>query len=190
MNRLTFRSLIAALGLIVLLSLPSVASADGVTVKWTFSGVSFDDGGMASGSFDYNALNNVYSAINITTTAGSAITGTTTYTSLSGTFQSNSFGLILGVASGDTTNTPLLFLMFGSPFLTDAGTPVSLTGVGEGTCGSNCMVDNTLLRSITGGELSGTPISIPVPEPSAVLLLGLGLVALMAGAAIYKVSLA
>src|SRR6516164_4938531 len=97
MNRLTFRSLIAALGLIVLLSLPSIASADGVTVKWTFSGVSFDDGGgMASGSsFDYNALNNAYSAINITTTPGSAFGGAT-YTSVNVIFQSTAFGVFLG----------------------------------------------------------------------------------------------
>jgi len=189
MNRLTFRSLIAALGLIVLLSLPSIASADGVTVKWTLSGVSFDDGGTASGSFDYNLLHNTFSAIDITTTAGSAFAGTT-YTSLSGVFGSSSTGLILGV-SGDPTNTPVLLLMFGGLIgLTDLGGPVSLDGVGEGTCDNSDCSNNTLLRSISGGELSGTPVSIPVPEPSAVLLLGLGLVALMAGAAIYKVSLA
>jgi|SRR5215470_3586346 len=184
MSRLIFRSLIAALGLIVLLSLPSVASADGVTVSWTFSGVTFDDGGTASGSFDYNALHNTYSAIDITTTLGSAFGGTT-YKSLSGGFGSSSTGLILG-PSGDLTNTPLLFLMFGS--LTDSGGTVSLTGVGEGTCDNSDCSNNTLLRSITGGELGGTPISIP--EPSAFLLLGLGLVALVAGAAIYKESLA
>jgi hypothetical protein len=186
MNRLTFRSLIAALGLIVLLSLPSIASADGVTVKWTLSGVSFDDGGMASGFFDYNALNNAYSAINITTTAGSAFGGAT-YTSVNVIFQSTKFGVFLG-PTGDLTNTPLLFLMFDSA-LNDLGTPVSLIGIGEGTCDNSKCSANTFLRAI-GGDLSGTPISTPVPEPSAVLLLGLGLVALMAGVAIYKVSLA
>lgn len=187
MSRLTFRSLIAALGLIFLLSLPSVASADGVTVVWTFSGVTFDDGGTVSGSFDYNALHNTFSAIDITTTAGSAFAGTT-YTSLSGGFGSTAFGPVLGKPSGDLTNTDLLLLMFNSA-LTDSGGPVSFFFGAEGTCDSSNCGSNTTLRTITGGELSGTPI-VTTPEPSAVLLLGLGFMALLVGAAIYKVSLA
>ena len=68
MNRITFRSLLAVPALLVLLCVPSVASADGIT--WTLSGVTFDDGGTASGSFVYDAVTNTVSSINIVTTAG------------------------------------------------------------------------------------------------------------------------
>ena len=51
MNRITFRGLLAVPALLVLLCGPSVASADGIT--WRLSGVTFADGGTASGSFVY-----------------------------------------------------------------------------------------------------------------------------------------
>src|SRR5215813_9278566 len=101
MNRLTFRSLIAALGLIALLSLPSVASADGAT--WTFSGVTFDDGGTASGSFFYDATNNTYSDINMTTTAGTLLTGAL-YTSISSCCLVSNTGVTLGPNVSDFTD--------------------------------------------------------------------------------------
>ncbi len=79
MNRITFRSLLAVPALLVLLCVPSVASADGIT--WSLSGVTFDDGGTASGSFVYDAVTNTVSAVNIVTTAGTTFGGTT-YTAL------------------------------------------------------------------------------------------------------------
>src|SRR5258706_7531917 len=81
MNRLTFRSLITALVLFVLFCVPSIASADGIA--WDLSGVTFDDGGTASGSFVYDATANTYSSIDIITTLGTAF-GRATYTSPSG----------------------------------------------------------------------------------------------------------
>jgi len=93
---------------------------------------------------------------------------------------------LLGASGGNLKNTPLLFLLFDT--LTDSGGTSLLAGIGEGTCDLPDCGSSTELRSINGGELIGTPLSIP--EPSAVLLLGLGLVALVGGAAIYKVSLA
>jgi hypothetical protein len=162
---------------------PSIASADGIT--WTLSGVTFDDGGTASGSFIYDATTNAYSSIDISTTATSTFAGAT-YTGLSGGFGSSSTGMLLGPV-GDLTNTDLLFIMFAAA-LTDLGGTVSLDGVGEGTCDNTDCSDNTLIRSITAGEVVGTPVS--TPEPSGLLLLGMGLVALLVSAAIRKVSLA
>ena len=77
MNRITFRSLIAVPVLLVFLCVPSFALADGIT--WNLSGVTFDDGGAASGSFVYDAPTNTFSAIDITTTPGSAFAGATLY---------------------------------------------------------------------------------------------------------------
>jgi len=182
MNQLVFRGPITAFLLFVLLCVPSIASADAIT--WTFSDVTFDDGGIASGSFVYDAPTNTYSSIDITTTSGSAFAGTT-YHTLSGLFGSSSTGMLLG-ASGDLTNTDLLFLLFG-PALTNSGGTVLLSGFGEGTCdNTNCSL-STLDRSITGGELVGT---VSTPEPSALSLLTVALAALMVVAAIRKSSYA
>src|SRR5215471_11216438 len=125
MNRLTFRSLIAALGLIVLLSLPSIASADGVT--WTLSGVTFGDwtdafgnvigtGGTASGSFVFDALAfpvPLYSNISVSTTPWATLLAPTSYTSLTTLANSNSGGLGLQRgSSSDLTDVSFLFLVF------------------------------------------------------------------------------
>jgi hypothetical protein len=182
MNHLVFRGLITAFLLVVLLCMPSIASADGIT--WTLSDVTFDDGGVASGSFVYDALTNTYSSIDMTTTSGSAFAGTT-YNALSGLFGSTSTGMLLG-ASGDLTDTDVLLLLFSAP-LTDSGGTVVLFSVLEGTCDNTDCSVSTLDRSTSGGELVGT---VTTPEPSTLSLLAVALVALMAVAAIRKSSYA
>lgn len=47
--------------------LSSVQPASAATLKWTFQGVTFNDGGTATGSFDYNADTNTYSKLNFIT---------------------------------------------------------------------------------------------------------------------------
>jgi hypothetical protein len=182
MNKLVFRGLITAFLLLVLLCVPSIASADGIT--WTLSGVTFADGGTASGSFVYDALTNMYSSIDITTTSGPAFAGTT-YHALSGVFGTSNSGMLLG-ASGDLTNTALLFLLFDTG-LTDSGGTVVLSGVGEGTCDNTDCSLSTLDRSLTGGEVVGT---VATPEPSVLSLLTMALIALMVVAALRKSSYA
>ena len=180
MRRLTFRNLITSLMLVLLFCVPTIASANGI--PWNLIGVTFDDGGTASGSFVYDAATNTYSSINIITAGGTAFGGAT-YTNLSGIFGSSSTGMLLG-ASGDLTNTALLFLMFGAD-LTNSGGTIPLIGVGEGTCDNSDCSASTLLRSITAGNVVAT---VSTPEPSALSLLGLGLATLLAGAAIRKLS--
>ena len=75
--------------------------------------------------------------------------------------------------------------MFGDD-LTNLGGTVSLIGIGEGTCDNSDCSDNTEVRSITAGSVVG---AVATPEPSTFLLVGMGLVALLAGATIRKVSL-
>jgi hypothetical protein len=196
MNRVIFRSLITALVLFVLFCVPSIASADGIT--WTLSGVTFDDGGTASGSFVYDALTNTYSSIDITTTLGSTFPGAT-YTGLvdsSFTLPSDT-GLILGAPD---FLGPIFQLIFQDHLTNSGGTvflmngafdpiAVELTGSGEFTCEppdcSSFTPDPP--RLVTGGTVSGVPATA-VPEPSALSLLSMGLVALLVGAAIGKVT--
>jgi hypothetical protein len=197
MGRLIFRNLIPALGLIVLLSLPSIASADGVT--WTFSGVTFDDGGMvASGSsFFYDALSNKYDDISVTTTAGTLLTGAT-YTSLSSCCGSSDTGLALGPNVTDYTDTPLFFVLFSAP-LTNAGGTIPLSfgfadtdfDSAEDFCTSPvCSGPSGFsMRLVTGGEVVGVA-STAVPEPSAISLLIVGLIVLLVGSILRKVSCA
>jgi hypothetical protein len=196
MNRLISGSLITVFALFVLFCVPSIASADGV-VNWSLSANLQDLGftgpgttGVASGLFDYDLGTNTFSDIHITTPATLGFTGAT-YTSLINAFGgSSSTGMILGMPSGDLTGTAILFLMFADDGLASPGPNlmVSLTGVGEGTCNDMTCSSPTELRSVTSGELIGTPLA--TPEPSTFSLVGMGLVALLAGAAIRKVLLA
>jgi hypothetical protein len=69
-------------GLVVSLCLVTICcalagSASAVPVTWTLHQVVFQDGATASGSFTYDADTNTYSAINLTTTTGTARTGAT-----------------------------------------------------------------------------------------------------------------
>ncbi len=185
MNRLTFRSLIIASVLFVLFCVPSIASADGIS--WTFSGVTFDDGGTASGSFNYDAVAHTYSAINVTTTTGTTLAAAT-YTSLSFLAIPSDTGVVFGASSGDLTNTPLLFLLFDA-HLTNSGGIVQLSLLPpndsvEGFC-TNPDCSAFSIRSVTGGEVVGTVVT---PEPAAISLLGMGLIVLLVSAAIRKVS--
>jgi PEP-CTERM motif len=187
MNRITFRSLIAVPVLLVLVCVPSIALADGIT--WNLSGVTFDDGGAASGSFMYDAVTNTYSDIMITTTTGTTLTGAT-YTSLNFLAGSSDTGFLFGPSSGDLTGASLLMWLFDAP-LTNSGGIVQVSVPPpddsiEAICtNSDCTTFTT--RSVTGGEVVG---AVATPEPSAFLLVGMGLVALLAGAAIRKISYA
>ena len=189
MNRLLSRSLITVFALFVLFCVPSIASADGI--PWVLTGVTFDDGGTASGSFVYDAVTNMYSAINVTTTAGATLAGAT-YTNLSDIIGSSSTGFLFGPNnSSDLTGASFLMWLFDAPLTNSGGiVQVSLPPPSdsiEGLCtNSDCSEFTT--RTVTGGGVVGTAVA--TPEPSTFSLMGMGLVALLAGAAIRKLLLA
>lgn len=196
MNRLILRSWVTALFLLVLLSVPSIASADSAPILWTLSGVTFANattptvtGGTATGSFQYDPNTNTFSNIDIVTTAGSGFGGAT-YTTLSGAgFVSSNTSLWLGASSAPFTG-PLFLLTF-SNALGNAGgvTDFLVTGIdlggGEGTCDDAACVGSTEDRFITGGAVTSAVVT---PEPSALSFLAVGLMALLAAAAIGKTS--
>jgi len=206
MSKLILRSLTTASLLLVLLSVPSIASAD--SVLWTLTGVTFagidptsgspngTTGGTITGSFAYDFATNTYSAIDLVSTSGSGFGGAT-YTSLTGgTFSGSqsSTGFIAGDgASSGLTGTAALQLLFELPLFNSGGTVTDplMTGIdsggGEGTCDDDTCSSATEDRFITGGPATST-VAVVTPEPTALSLLGVALAALLAGAAIRKAS--
>ena len=105
--------------------------AYGFPLHWQLNGATFNDGGSLFGGFDYDADTNTYSNINITSTPGSASTGS----------YYNSASPVAGAATASVLNAPSavpvvsgttigLALGFSAP-LTDAGGTIALVAAGE-----------------------------------------------------------
>ena len=147
--------------------------ASAAPVVWTLSGVTFSDGGTASGSFIFDADTNTYSSINVTTTSGSVRSGATYL------FQNGGGAGALGMvtASGNLTGTPDLALSFSSS-LTNAGGSRTLAGF-EATCQvAACSSQVAPLRNVTAGSIQSAPAPVPLPPTVILTLAGVGLMGL------------
>jgi hypothetical protein len=193
MKFLVLRILFAA---IALAGLP--ASALAVPLLWTLNGVTFSGGGTASGSFVYDASTNTNSAVNITTTTGGGVTGSTytfvCVTPCNGVFPNSPTYLVALTVPATTsplTGLPLLELRFSSA-LTDAGGTVTLTGASfEDRCSNpNCNATEAPVRFVSAGSLTASPLApiapIPTPTLSNWALIVLAMLMLLVGAVAFS----
>jgi hypothetical protein len=133
------------------MALPANAS----TIDWTLSGVTFDDGGTASGTFSTDSTSGSVTAFDITTTAGTSLPGFLYDSASSFQFTNNYFNANSFLLLSDF-GLPYLTLEFNNP-LTSPGIDALVPGqfdvrVGGWECNNNC-------RDITGGEaVSATPL--------------------------------
>ena len=176
------KKILLSSGFVVFLMVLSFAGHAAV-VTWQLVSVTFDDGGVATGSFDYDADTDTFSAINIDTSGGTnpdflntpsyGIWGGDPFTTLPQVFST------LQTSWPDLTDLTGAFVMgliLGSPLTNAGGTiPVELTfRSGEGICSeATCDAAITKYRDITGGSVS------TVPVPAAAWLFGSGLIGLI-----------
>lgn len=137
------------------------SAAVATPVLWTISGVTFDDGGTASGSFIYDADTNTYSSVNITTTAGTSLAGATYNFAYAAPATASLLpGIILAHPPADLTGTPALNWSFSTPLSNVGGNILFAPGASEGTCSApNCFGPPITQRLITAGSISGTPVA-------------------------------
>jgi hypothetical protein len=166
MNKLLIGS--AALAILAAASAPVHASV----IDWTLEGVTFDDGGTASGTFSIDSSTGHLLSYDITTTAGSVLGGmtydaSTVFVVEYGVYGPNSFLLF---TLGGPTGSEYITLEFLNP-LTSGGVdpivagydPISNTGSYE--C-YNCAP----FRLVTAGEATTSPV--PEPATWAMMLAG------------------
>ena len=126
---------------------------------WTLAGVTFDDGGTASGSFVYDADLNQFSAVNVTTTTGAVLTGATlSFVGIALPFPPGTAVLTESSNAMDLTGTRALALFF-DPVLTDLGGTVSVSGLEASCLDPTCSnPDRTApYRSVNVGGSNGMP---------------------------------
>ena len=168
-----------------------LASQSGVAapVTWYLQGVTFTDGGMASGSFVFDAdasASSAFTSINVVTTAGSVRAGST-YTAATGIGKPDFPDFIDPALPVFDLVSERLALYLAAP-MTNAGGTIALTEAEEFTCLSSACTFTTGnepgldLRTLARGAAAfiTTQHSAAVPEPSAPSLLALGLLAALA----------
>ena len=148
------------------------AQSHAAPLTWHLQGVTFADGGTASGSFVFDADSTAYSNINMVTTAGSSLPGAT-YSILYVAFPN---ALIALQTAGAPQGSTALQFLFASN-LTNAGGTVNihLSSNGfEGTCDASQICASNF-RLVTAGAVTAANA---VPEPATAALLPAALLAL------------
>ena len=158
---------LCALAVICVLS----GSAAAAPVTWTLDGVAFDDGGTASGSFVYDAATNTYSAISITTTAGSSRPGASyafACTPPCAGLQPTADAILFLTTSSasDQSGLPGFALHFRTGDLADQGKSAPISDGTEASCSDAACSD----AAPPGRTVSGRVVSIapgaPIPTLS------------------------
>ena len=147
--------------------------AHALLIQWTLSGATFTDGGSASGSFLYDADTSTMTGYDVTTTAGTVLSGSH-YVDLNGSFPpypSNGFAVTIPDAPPLPLNSPFLALQFQS-LLSNAGGSINLLAGGEGFCTDSICAGGIYRRFFNAGSVVG--VQVPEPTTLALLLLGAG----------------
>ena len=156
------------------------APASAAPVTWDLVDVAFEDGGTASGTFTYDADTNLYSAINIVTTAGS-IQGGAEYDLLPSlfAFSATRFGAV-PVPSPGLSGLTIFSITLASALTNAGGSVAILTGKdsAEGLCTNfNCSIFNGFgggARNFVSGYVSTEAASeVPLPAALPMFLAGL-----------------
>lgn len=179
----------AVFSMVAVLALGVVSPAYASPVQWTLQNVTFSDGGTASGSFVFDADTNIYSAISVTTTAGSVLEGRSFAALITDVGTTASQVGIAPVPSATVAGLPVLLLKFSTALTNDGGTSNLVLGtyttffpaqgsyeavcVVNGVCGTPIPLSN--IRLLTAGSIMAVPI------PAAFWLFGsaLGLMGIM-----------
>jgi len=165
------KSITLAVGLLLFaLPLPSFAS----TIVWTLSGVTFEDGGAASGMFATDSTTGAVTSFNIVTTPGTILGGATygsgTYSAFDNFFSPNSFA----IAADNALALPFINFAFLNA-LNSAGTnPLQVSfDLPAEQVAFECS-DNTceVSRFATAGSAIGVVEAIPEPSTWAMLIVG------------------
>jgi hypothetical protein len=150
--------------------------ANATTIDWTLVGVTFDDGGTASGTFSTDSTTGFVTAFDITTTTGFAFGGATYNTTTSYLFSNNFYSPNSFIITTDNTTVPFLNLAFVNPLTALGVDDLVLTGwdngLGDGSfeCGACTQTPD---RSVDSGVAVST-----TPLPAALPMFGIGLGAL------------
>jgi hypothetical protein len=126
--------------------------------RWFFGGVVLSDGAQVFGSFVFDANTGTYSSISITTTGGSAMSGTTYFTQNP---SAGSSAIVSAVSAASiVSGTTTFFSASFASALTNAGGTVNITSVSEGICTSaNCATSGTLRTAVVAGTVSTTSVT-------------------------------
>ncbi len=157
------KQLLSCLGIVFFLA----AGQASANIIYTFSGVTFDDGGTLTGTFTTNDAITALIDFDITTSAGTGIGFH--YTPATAGSSSTSLPAILVLSTATLDN--ILQVTF-SGGLTATGAPILI-----GTADSFEQTTAPARRDITAGSVI---VAGSVPEPATIGLLGMGVLGLLA----------
>lgn len=179
------KSILRGAVLAIALCLVGATTAMAAPVTWSLYGVTFEDGGVATGTFVYDADTNTFSAVNIVTSGG-GLPGAV-YTQAGGVYggaglpvAANRIGVLTLSGPGVGQRTLNLDLVSG---MTNAGGTIIVRPTAafsaEGTCGNPaCSVVGAPVRGVWGGAVTSFPLppaTIPTLGEWAMILFGLAL---------------
>jgi hypothetical protein len=148
--------------------------ADASTIDWTLSGVTFDDGGTATGTFSTDSTSGDVIAFDIVTTPGTTLGGATYDSTASGIYSSNGvYSSNSFIVSNFNTFTYVNF-EFVSP-LTSPGTDDLILSIGTDYASYECNMCGTVRDIVSGEAVSGDNIgTTPLPTTIPLFATGLG----------------